>query len=174
MKLETEGLKDMQDALRKYDLASSKTREEVLMHRGNRFAWSLFGVFNAQGRRTKRKIMATRAGKMVVRNGGKRTRGQEKARRIFAAGYTATGWLPAMRRLTKRGTARPLADVKNPKGSVKINMKKLVIELINSTPGAWEADKKHRLSDKAARKQAADMQKYLQRKADQDLKRSWK
>lgn len=164
----------MKDALRKYELASSKTREEVLLHRGNRFAWSLFGVFNAQGRRTQRKIKSTSAKVMRVRNGADRTRRQEKARRIFAAGFVATGWLPAMRKLTRRGTAKPLASVKNPRGTAKINLRKMEIELINSTPGAWEADQRYGLSDRAARKQAADMQKYLQKKADKDLQRSWK
>lgn len=171
MKVKTTGIQEMNNALRKYELVSSKTREAVLLHRANRFAWSLFGTYQQEAKETKKKIKYVSARRLKVRH-GTRSKRQEKARRIFAAGYASTGWIPAMRKLTRGGTVRPMAKVENPQGSVIIRKKEII--LINSTPGAWEADKRHNLSNKAARKQAEDMQKYLQRQADKDIKRSWK
>ena len=171
--VQTTGLEDFQKALRKYETVSSKTREQVLEHRARNFAFALHREANRVGRNTKRKIQRKPASRMKVRS-GRRTKAQEKARRIFAAGYVATGFLPALRRLRGRGSVRTLADVSNPDGSVVVNRRGLTIDIINAQPGIYEADQKHGISDRAHRNQERDMQRYFQRQANRDLERSWR
>jgi len=171
MKIETTGLQDFQKALKAYELASSKTREEVLRHRARNFAFALFREYQKAGAQAKRSIKALPAKVMKVRTGN-RSRAQEKARRIFAAGFVATGWIPALQKIAGKGTLRALANVKSPQGRVVFG--KDYIEIINSTPGAAEADAKHGLTDRAFRNQAEDMEKYLRRKAEKDLERSFR
>lgn len=171
--LKTTGLRDFTDALNDYERVSSKTREEVLEHRARNMAYALFREAQKVGRATARKIKQTSARNMKVRS-GERTQAQEKARRIFAAGFVASGWIPAIKRFASRGSLRPMADVKNPQGGVSINLRAGYIELVNSTPGADEAEAKHDISGRALRGQAEDMRRYMQRKADKDLERSWR
>ena len=172
----TTGLEGFQSALREYELASSKTREEVLEHRARNFAFALHREGQRVGRNAKRKIERMSASKMKVFGSSKRSKRQEKARRIYASGYVAAGFLPALRRLHgRRGTRiRSLADVKSPEGSVRVDLRNLTVDIINAQRGAYEADQKHGISDKAYRNQERDMARYLQRKADRDLERAWR
>ena len=170
VKFETSGLEDFNKALKAYELASSKTRAEVLAHRAQRFAFALYSEAQRVGRATIGRIKAVSAREMRVKN-GQRTQRQEKARRIFSAGFVASGWLPSIKRFRQSGSVNALAKVKTPAGSVVVGEN--YIDLINSTPGAVEAEVKHGISDKAARNQAADMQKYLDRKDRENLTRIW-
>lgn len=173
IELKTEGLEGFQRALNEYVRVSSKTREEVLEHRARNFAFALFREYQKQGRKTKRKILKIPASRMKIPGVPDRSQKQEKARRIFAAGYVATGWIPAIKGLRQKGGLTVMAKVASPQGSIRRAIARGYIDLINSTPGAAEAYKLHDLSGKAYRNQERDMQKYLQRKADRDLKRSW-
>ena len=171
--IKTSGLDEFRDALLDYEAASSKTREEVLEHRARSLAFALYREAIKVGREAVKKIKATEPSRMRIRQGN-RTRNQEKARRIFAAGFVASGWLPSIKRFRSSGSVSALAVVKSPQGSVNVNRRENYIELINSTPGATDAEAKHGISDKALRGQAEDMRKYLQRKADEDIGRAWR
>jgi hypothetical protein len=164
------GLANFQKALNAYELASSKTRAEVLAHRAQRFAFALYREAQIVGRATIGRIKGLRPSEMKVRS-GKRTQPQEKARRIFAAGFVASGWLPSIKRFKQMGSVNALAKVKAPQGSVIIG--KDYIDLINSTPGAVDAEAKYAISDKAAQGQADDMQRYLDRKDRENLSKTW-
>lgn len=170
----SEGMKEFRDALRKYELASSRTREEVLEKRGRNLAFALHREAAKVGRRTKKRIRKIPASQMRVRGNDKRSQRQEKARRIFAAGFVAAGWIPAIKAFKQTGGVNTVADVKSPKGGVRRNMRKLTIEMFNAQPGAVEADNLHRISDKAFKNQAKDMRKFLQKKMDKDLERAWR
>jgi len=171
--VKTTGLREFEDALNEYEAVSSKTREEVLDHRAKNLAFALYRESIKVGRDAMRAIRQVSATRMRVKT-GERTQRQEKARRIFAAGFVASGWIPSIKRFRSSGSVRALAAVESPQGSVVVNHRAGYIELINSTPGAAEADARHAISDKALRGQAEDMRKYLQRKADQDIERAWR
>jgi hypothetical protein len=173
IEVKTTGLEDFEKALREYELISSKTREEVLRHRAGRLAFALHRAALEVGRAAMQKIRQISPRRMRVRTGD-RTQRQEKARRIFAAGFVASGWLPAIRAFRSSGSVRALAKVGTPQGGVVLNIRAGHIDLVNSTPGAAEADAKHGISDRALRNQAEDMRKYLQARADRDLDRAWR
>ena len=174
IEFKTSGLGEFKSALREYELASSKTRVEVLEHRARNFAFALYREALKVGRATVGRIKAIPASNMKVRHNADRTQKQEKARRIFAAGFVASGWIPSIKSFLSSGSVRTLAKVDYPRGSVVINHGAGFIDLINSTPGASEAEDRHGITDKAARNQAEDMRRYLQRKADKDLERAWR
>lgn len=171
--VKTTGLEEFEKALNEYEAVSSKTRAEVLDHRARNLAFALYRESLKVGRDSMRAIRQVSARKMRVRTGS-RTQRQEKARRIFAAGFVASGWIPSIKRFRSSGSVRALAAVDSPQGSVVVNYSAGYIELINSTPGAVEADAKHGISDKAFRGQAEDMRRYLQKKADEDIGRIWR
>jgi len=172
--VQTTGLDGFQKALRKYETVSSKTREQVLEHRARNVAFALHREAQRVGRAAKKRIKNRPASRMKIFAKGKRSKAQEKARRIFASGYVAAGYLPALRRLKGRGSVRTLADVGTPEGSVVITMSRLTVDIINAQRGAYEADQKHRIADKALRNQERDMQRYFQRKLDRDTERAWR
>ena len=174
VKFETSGLDEFQQALRKYELLSSKTREEVLEHRGRNFAFALHREAAKVGRATKKRIRKIPASRMRVRNGDKRSQRQEKARRIFAAGFVAAGWIPAIRAFRQRGGVNTVADVDNPKGRAVKQFRKNTVILVNAQPGAMKADKLHDISDKAFRNQTRDMQRFFQKRMNKDLGRAWR
>jgi hypothetical protein len=171
--LKTTGLDEFTDALLDYEAASSKTRAEVLEHRARNLSFALYREAIKVGREAMRTIKTISARKMKIRQ-GTRTQKQEKARRIFSAGFVASGWLPSIKRFRSSGSVNALAVVKSPQGGVNVNRRENYIELVNSTPGAVEAEAKHGISDKALRGQAEDMRKYLQAKADGDIARAWR
>lgn len=171
--VKTTGLQEFEDALNEYEAVSSKTRAEVLEHRAKNLAFALYREAIKVGRQTMRTVRQTTARKMKVRT-GERTQRQEKARRIFASGFVASGWLPSLKRFRSSGSVTALADVRSPQGKVVVNTRAGFIELINSTPGATDAEDKHGISDKALRGQAEDMRRYLQAKADRDIERAWR
>lgn len=170
VEFQSTGLENFQKALNDYELASRKTRAEVLAHRAQRFAFALYREAQTVGRATIGRIKGIRPSEMKVRSGN-RTQAQEKARRIFAAGFVASGWLPSIKRFKQSGNVNALAKVKVPQGGVVIAPN--YIDLINSTPGAVEADAKYAMSDKAAQGQADDMQRYLDRKDRENLSKTW-
>lgn len=177
--VKTEGIEGFQKAIRKYELESSKTREEVLIHRTNRFSYALHRIASGVARSTQKRIRATSARKIVPHSKGTRTRRQEKARRIFAAGYIASGFIPALRWSAQRAgrtraSVRAVNKFPRPQGGVNAAIRRGYIDLINSTPGAVEADAKHNISAKAYRNQERDMQRYFQRQQDKALRRSWR
>ena len=179
IEFKTEGIKGFQQALKRYELESSKTRKEVLIHRTNRFAYALHRIGSGVARSTQKRIRATSARKMLPRGRGDRTRRQEKARRIFAAGYVASGFIPALKWSAQRAgrtraSVRSVNKFSNPQGSVRAAIRRGYIDLINSTPGAPEADTKHRISAKAYRNQERDMQRYFQRQQNRALRRAWR
>jgi hypothetical protein len=173
MDVKTTGLSDFNKMLRRYAIASSKTREEVLDHRGRNLAFALFREFQKVGRVAQKKIKTIPARRMKVRSGN-RTQKQEKARRIFAAGYVAAGWIPALQKLAGRGSVKVLNPVKNPQGRVIVNHARGYIEIVNAQNGAVEADEKHAIVDKALKHQERDMAKYLERKQAETNGRVWK
>lgn len=173
IEIKTEGLEGFNRAIREYEKVSSKTREEVLEHRARNFAFALFREFQKRGRLTKKKIQRIPASKMKVRGASGRSQRQEKARRIFASGFVATGWIPAIKALRQKGSLTVMAQVASPQGSIYRAYKRGFVELINSTPGAAEADAKHNLTGKAFRNQEKDMRKYLERKANRDIDKTW-
>lgn len=171
---QTDGMKDFQRTLKKYELASSKTRREVLDHRGQNFAHALFREANKVGRAAMKKIKALPLRRIKSHNDPNRSVRKEKARRIFAAGFVASGWIPAIKFFRQRGSLRTINTVDSPQGRVVTNYRKGEVTLINSTPGAAVADEKHGISDKAYRHQEQDMARYLERQAAKDLERSWR
>jgi hypothetical protein len=170
----TDGMREFQEALQLYERLSSKTREQVLEHRGRNFAFALHSQAARVGRATKRRIQKVRASRMRVRGGDKRSKRQEKARRMFAAGFVAAGWLPAIKAFKTGGGVNTVADVDNPKGYVNKQYRRGFVEMVNAQPGAAAADEKWNISGKAVRGQERDMQRYFQRKADRDLGRAWR
>jgi hypothetical protein len=168
---QTSGLAEFETALQRYESMSSKTRDEVLEHRGRNFAYALHREAARVGRATKRRIKKFPASKMRVRGGEKRSKRQEKARRMFAAGYVAAGWIPSIKAFRSFGGINTVANVENPHGYVRRG--KIYVELVNAQRGAVEADKKWDISGKAYRNQERDMQRYFQRQADKDLNRAW-
>lgn len=173
MDVKTTGMKEFNATLKRYALASSKTREQVLDHRARNLAFALYREFKKVGMASVKRIKATSAKRMKVRVGD-RTQKQEKARRIFAAGYVAAGWIPALQKLAGRGSVAVINPVKNPQGRVIVNYPKGYIEIINAQTGAAEADDKHSIVDKALKNQERDMQKYLDRKQSETNGRVWK
>lgn len=173
IEMKTEGLEGFNRALSRYVEASSKTRQEVLEHRSMTFAFALFRSYQQRGRVTRRQIKKMPARRMKVYGVATRSKRQEKARRLFAAGFVATGWIPAIKALRQRGGLNVMAKVGSPQGSIVRAYKRGYVELINSTPGAPQADAMHNLTDRAYRNQERDMQRYLERKAERDLRRSW-
>jgi len=172
--LKTTGLDEFQKAIFEYEAASKKTRAEVLEHRARNLAFALHREAQKVGRAAKAKIKQVESSRMRVFPVRARTRAQEKARRIFAAGYVASGWIPSLKKFRESGSVNVLANVSSPQGSVVINHRAGFIDLINSTPGAAEAEAKHAISDKALRGQAEDMRKYLDRKDRENLGRFWR
>lgn len=160
--------------MQKYEAMSSKTREEVLEHRGRNFAYALHSQAARVGRATKRRIMKVRASNMRVRGGDKRSKRQEKARRIFAAGFVAAGWIPSIKAFRSSGGINTVAKVDAPAGYVNKQYRRGFVELVNAQPGASAADQKWDISGKAYRGQERDMQRYFQRKANKDLERAWR
>lgn len=165
----TTGLREFEQALSKYEAASSKTRDEVLEHRARNLAFALHAASARVARATKKRIMKTPANRMRVRGGDKRSKRQEKARRMFAAGFVAAGYIPAIRSLKSFGSVNTVADVGNPKGGVRRG--KDYIEIYNAQPGAVEAEKKWDIEAKALRGQVRDMERYMARKMRKDAER---
>jgi hypothetical protein len=163
----TEGLPEFQKAFRRYEAASSKSYEEAVKHRTGRFGFTLFRLFNAKARQTRTRIRRIPAYKMRVRDGARSQR-QEKARRIFATGFAAAGWLVAALRFRRPGASvRALNKVDSPRGRVSLNLRGAIrsADLFNFAPGAADTDAKHGLSAKAYAIETADMNKYLERQA---------
>jgi hypothetical protein len=173
IEFDSKGVRGFQEALRKYELASSRTRREVLMHRGQRFAYALYMAARRVGVAARRKIRAIPAGNIRPRNPDS-SRKKEKARRIFSVGFVASGFIPAIKFFRSRGSLSVLNKVDSPSGRVDANFSANYLDIVNSTRGAAEADSLHDISGTAYRGQEADMQKYLERKSAQDLERSWR
>jgi len=174
IKLKTTGMEEFQTAILEYEAASKKTRAEVMDHRARNIAFALHREAQKVGRAAKAKIKQVPATAIFPRVQGTRTQRQEKGRRMFAAGFVASGWIPAMKRFRESGSMRVLANVPSPQGAVVVNYRAGFIDLINSTPGAAEAEAKHAISDKALRGQAEDMRAYLDRKDRENLGRFWR
>ena len=90
------------------------------------------------------------------------------ARRIKARGYAATGWLPAVRKLGGKESAKGgLVQVANPKGSVTIEgmgTGSPRITVSNSTPGIAKLQKQHNIVRTAFNEASKDIVKYLRKK----------
>lgn len=169
IEFQTTGLREFEQALSKYEAVSSKTRSEVLEHRARNLAFALHAASARVARATKRRILKVPASRMRVHGNDKRSQRQEKARRMFAAGFVATGYIPALRQFVSSGGVNTVADVGNPKGGVRRGRD--YIEIYNAQPGAIEAERKWAIESKALRGQVRDMERYLARKMRRDAER---
>lgn len=171
--MKVEGLADFEKALTRYEQISSKTREEVLEHRARNLAYALHREAVKVGRSARRKIKALPLNRIKVHSGKPRSNRKEQARRMFAAGFVATGWIPSIKAFRHAGGVNTLADVSDPNGYVRNRAKQGFIELVNAQPGSAQAHDKHSIIEKALRRQTADMERYFARKAARDVERAW-
>ena len=171
----TQGMDEFRRTWRRYQSVSRREFPDMVKHRVGQWGWSLFVEMQRVGRKAMRKIRRMSPYEMRVRS-RTRTPRQEKAVRIFAAGYTATGWVPSILKFGRRRSVRTLADVKNPEGSVAVDFKfgRARATLVNSTPGAYEADRKHKVTERSLRREQRDMTRYIERKESQRIRKVWR
>lgn len=173
IQFKTEGHREFQQTFRRYEQASSKSFDQAVRHRVGRFGFTLFRVFTQEAKKTRQRILKIPAKIMEPRDPS-RSRKKEKARRIFATGFAAAGWLVAALSFRRAGaSARGLNPVKNPRGKITLNLRSAIrsADLINFAPGAKATDNKHGLTAAALRIEVADMEKYLQRDSAANARR---
>ena len=156
----------MVKALNDYLKLSRKDRETGLRQQAGKLAWDLYFSY----RRFKAKIRdikrALKRGDIKPRRG--RTPATEAARRIYAIGITATGWIPGLKKFSRaKSVVGP--KVKRFLGRVYDRSRNVRAQITfhNDTEHAQEEDREHGIIDIALRRRLVDILKYNRRKQAQ-------
>lgn len=151
--------------LRQYEQVSKKDSQEVIQDRAGKLSFELFKQFKKLApTATELRQLPRTLGHRIKRKFQGATVKQEIRRRISARFAAASGWLPAVRRLTKKGVN---LKKKNPMGRVEINLREPSVTIVNSMKEGVAAEHKHKAMQSSINAQVADMQVYIQRKLNQ-------
>lgn len=161
--------REFTECLRQYADVSKKDEIEVVKDRAGKVAFELFKQFKVLAPTVQllRGLPAS-LNYHIKRKFAGATIKQEINRRIRARFSSAGGWLPAVKRFTRKGAV--LRNVKNPKGHVEINLSEPSVTIVNSMKEAVAAEGKHHVMQAALNAQVADMRIYIERKMDQRAK----
>lgn len=156
------------ETLRQYGEVSKKDEKEIVLDRAGKLSFELYKKFKAiTPSVSKLRSIGKSLGYRIKRKFKGATPKEEINRRIRARMAAASGWIPSVRRLSKRGVADKKGKIK---GSVIINLSEPSVTIINGMKEAVAADSKYDALQAAVNAQTADMKVYIERKLEERAK----
>lgn len=160
--------REFTQAMKEYAAVSKKDEKDIVLDRAGKVAnsgfknvKSLFGEFKRiTPTESLLKSLPKRLGFRLKRKRNVSVASEIK-RRIKARMTAASGWLPAVQRLTKRGV---VLKKKKGAGSVVINLKEPSVTMINNMIQAQHAENKYHLMQGVLDSHVEDMRKYIEKK----------